>query len=34
MSSNAHISKDPVSVNSIIVCAFSIFKNFNRECFR
>ncbi len=31
MSSNAHISKDPVSVNSIIACAFSIFKNFNRE---
>ena len=34
MSSNTYISIDPNRINSIIACAFSIFKNFNRECFR
>lgn len=31
MSSNTYISIDPNRINSIIACAFSIFKNFNRE---
>lgn len=34
MLSTINVSMAPVRAKSVIACAFSIFKNFNRECFR